>query len=131
MNKNIIIVIGLVLIGAAFYGGIKYSQYSVANMRQARTGQFANVLGARGGMGGRGMGGGFTMGEILSQDAQSLTLKMQDGGSVIAFITASTTVMKTSTGSKSDLAVGTNVTITGSKNPDGSISASSIQLRSK
>ena len=138
MNKNIIAVfIGVVVIGAgSFYSGLKYGESNtVATV--ISSGRNFGQLGAGGsafnGGGGRGTrgGGGFTAGEILAKDDKSLTLKLRDGGSKIIFLTASTSVMKISSGSLEDLSVGTDITINGSANQDGSVSAESIQIRPK
>lgn len=82
-----------------------------------------------GGQGGPGVQGGFIGGTVIARDGQSVTVKLQDGGSKIVFIGGSTQVAKTVSGSLADLAVGTNVMVTGSANPDGSVTAQSVQIR--
>ncbi len=72
---------------------------------------------------------GFVTGEILSKDAQSLTLKLRDGGSRIVLISSSTSVEKTASGSLNDLAIGKAISVQGSPNQDGSITAQTIQLQ--
>lgn len=128
-NKIIAGVVGVVIIaGATFYGGMVYGKSGVPT--RGGNGQFVagangvRVAGARGGM-----NGGFTAGEIISKDATSITIKMQDGSTKIVLIATSTQVMKSSTGSLSDLTTGTNVTISGNANSDGSITAQSVQIR--
>ncbi len=136
MNKKVITgIVGIILIGGSFFGGMKYDQAQMAAARASRTGGFAGRAGAgtffAAGGGARG-GNTFAMGSILSKDANSITIQMADGsGSTIAFLTASTTVMQTTTGSVKSLAVGQTVTVIGTKNSDGSLSANSIQLRQK
>ena len=87
----------------------------------------------RGNFAGRGAGaggfGGGTTGSIVSNSGNSLTVSLKDGSSKVIFISASTTVMKTTAGSSSDLSSGTNVVVMGSTNSDGSITANSIQVR--
>lgn len=78
-------------------------------------------------MGGQ-AGGGFTAGEIISKDERSITVSLPEGGSRIIFITESTPVQKSAAGTLADLAVGTQVVVTGSANQDGSISAQSVQI---
>jgi len=144
MNKTVGIIVGVVLIGASFYGGMKYDQSATASARQARVGQFAGG-GFGAGRGGRGgaNGGGFAMGTILSKDAQSITIQLTNPGgpnatgagattgtgSTIVLLSSSTTIMKATTGSASDLTVGQTITVNGTKNSDGSISANSVQVK--
>jgi hypothetical protein len=128
-NKIISGIIGVVIIaGGAFYGGMVYGKSSVPT--RGGSGQFvANANSIRGAGARGGMNGGFTIGEIISKDATSITVKMQDGSTKIAFVSTSTQVMKSSVGSLGDLSVGTNVTINGTANSDGSITAQSVQIR--
>lgn len=129
MDKKLIIVslVAVILIGAAFYGGMAYgkSQRPAMFARNGQGGQFGNF--ARGGA--RGAGGGFTAGEVLSKDAGSLTIKLPNGSSMIVLTSSSTAVMKAATGTIADVQVGSNVAVQGSANSDGSLSAQSIQLR--
>ena len=134
MNKSIVIIIAVTLIvgAGAFYGGMKYAENKATAGRQQRTQQFSGNAGAgfSGGTGGgqRG-GGGFISGEILSKDDKSVTVKLQDGGSKIVFLSDSTKITKSTDGALSDLEVGKNVSVNGTANSDGSITAQTIQLR--
>ncbi len=131
------IVVGVVLVGSgAFYGGMKYAgsnggRGNFANMtpeeRQTRFQQMGGAGQARGGRGG--MGGGFTNGEILKKDATSITLKLRDGGSKIVFYSSTTEVSKFTAGSATDLEIGKTISVNGTTNPDGSITAQTIQIR--
>lgn len=138
MNKLIAIVIATAVVvgGGAFYGGMKYVQ-SQAPQRNAQG--FQNLspeerqqrIQRFGGSGG-GNGGtrsGFTSGEILSKDDKSITIKMRDGGSKIIFYSDTTEISKFVNGSPSDLEIGKNVSVNGTANSDGSITAQSIQIR--
>ena len=137
-------IITLVAVGAvSFYAGVQYGHGSstqtgqqggnFANMTAAeRQARFANSGFAGGGQrtgGARTNGGGFVAGEILSKDAQSITVKLPDGGSKIVFLSDTTKIMKSATGTVSDLTIGAQVTTMGTANADGSVSAQSIQLR--
>ncbi|KKS39844.1 MAG: hypothetical protein UV04_C0035G0003 [Candidatus Gottesmanbacteria bacterium GW2011_GWA2_42_16] len=148
MNKLIAIVIATAVVvgGGAFYGGMKYaqskapqgrlSQADFQNLqnfspeeRQQRLQELgANAGGFRGGQRG-GNAGGFTTGEIISKDDKSVTVKLRDGGSKIVFLSDSTEITKSAAGTLSDLEVGKNISVNGTANSDGSITAQSIQLR--
>lgn len=137
--------VAVVVGGGAFYGGMKYAQsqsqrgrlsqadfQSLQNLSPEQRQQRLQELGISGGGfrgGQRNGGGGFTTGEILSKDDKSITIKMRDGGSKIVFYSDSTEVGKFVNGSAGDLEVGKSVSVNGTANSDGSITAQSIQLR--
>lgn len=138
MNKNIIYIVSLLLIAGAFYGGMKYDASKSASARAGRVGQFTTNGNTRVGGGGfnRQSGDSFTIGQILSKNTNGFTIQListstTSAGSAIVFLSSSTTIMKTTALSPTDLVVGQQVTVTGVKNPDGSINANSIQLRPK
>ncbi len=133
MNKKTIstIVLVAVVVGVlSFFGGMKYGQ-STALASANPNGQGASQ-GRNFGAGGRGGGpgrGGFTGGQIVSIDKNSMTISARDGSSKIIFFTTATPVMKMVAGTLADLLVGKDVAINGQANSDGSITADSIQLR--
>ena len=133
-NKNIIIVViivALILGAGGFYGGMIYgkSKNSRSTVGQFGSGQRQNGQGA-GMTVRRGSGGaGFVNGEIIGKDDKSITVKSADGGSKIIFLSASTQVTKSASGTISDLVDNTQVMINGTTNPDGSITAGFIQIR--
>lgn len=146
MNKNIIIpvVVGIAMAGAGFFGGMQFQKSKAINpqnfanltpeqrqqMFQGRGGQMGGgFAGGRANGGQPGGAGAFTAGEIINKDDKSITVKMPDGGSKIVFYSNTTAVGKTAQGTASDLAVGGQVTITGSANSDGSVTAQNIQIR--
>lgn len=73
--------------------------------------------------------GSFTVGQIIAKDDKSITIKSNDGSSKIVFFSDSTTIGKTTQGSATDLNNEENVMVNGQANPDGSITAQSIQIR--
>ncbi len=137
-NKIVLIVLTAVIVGgAAFFGGMKYGESAgsqMANIQGVRDrgfggGNASSTFGRRGGMGLPGQGG-FTGGQIIAKDDKSITVQLMGGGSKIIFFSGSTMIMKSATGTPDDLAVGAQVVATGSANSDGSVTASSLQLRS-
>jgi hypothetical protein len=132
MNKLIVIVIttAVVVGGGSFYGGMKYAENKAVSDRQQRIQQFGGSgTGFRNGGSGNRTAGGFASGEILSKDDKSITIKMRDGGSKIVFLSDSTEITKSAEGTLSDIEIGKNVSINGTANSDGSITAQTIQLR--
>ena len=124
INKKIIIA-GLILIVAAFYGGMVYGKSQGGAAQVYRAGNFT-----AGQNGGRGMrGGGIVLGDIIAKDATSVTVQMRTGGSKIILVSDSTSVMKTVLGSLSDLTLGKTITANGTTNADGSVTAQNIQIR--
>ncbi|MCX6787242.1 MAG: hypothetical protein NTY93_01815 [Candidatus Kaiserbacteria bacterium] len=131
MNTKIIwvIVLAIVIVGASFYGGMSYSKGKVADRQGGMpSGQFGEETAVTGKSGSQ--TGGFTIGQIISNDATGRTIKMQDGSTKIILTSSSTQIMKMIDGTQDDLSVGTDVTVMGAKNNDGSITAQSIQIRS-
>lgn len=142
MDKKIIIaacVTAVIVGGGAFYGGMQYAQSKTPSRsaqgnfqdmrnlspeeRQARLQQSGGTQRSL-----RGIGDAPT-GEIISKDDASITIRLRDGGSKIVFISDTTEIAKSTSGTKDDLAVGASITAIGMQNQDGSISAKSIQIR--
>lgn len=129
MKNPIVIVILLLIVGvAAFFAGIKYQQ-----SQQAKGfGQFdrAQRLNRVSGQlpGGNGLRAGQVIGEIISQDDKSITVKMADNSSKIVLLSKTTTISKAAEGKISDLKVGQKVRVFGTNNTDGTVIAQNIQL---
>ncbi|PIW75403.1 MAG: hypothetical protein CO002_02185 [Candidatus Portnoybacteria bacterium CG_4_8_14_3_um_filter_44_10] len=152
-----IIITAVIVGGGAFYGGIKYNQSkSVASLqnlqnmsaeqRQQAFGQMRNGVNsggtagtARVANGGQG-GGGFVKGSIISKDDKSVTVELSSptqnaggnattpSGSKIVLLSDSTEITKSAAGSVGDLQAGQQISVNGTQNQDGSITASSIQI---
>ena len=131
MNKNkkiSLVVIGVIVLVGVFYAGVSYGK----NQTPKRGPSNMQAFGQNGVGGARDMKagfGGFTAGEIISKDDKSITIKLQNGGSKIIFLSTDTSISKNATGTINDLNVGTTVSITGTANTDGSVSAQSVQIR--
>jgi hypothetical protein len=136
MNKKYVVlgvVAALIIAGGSFYGGTVYANSKTparGNFQAGMQSGSARPIGQGGmGTGMRTVGGGFTAGEIISKDATSITVKLPDGGSKIVFFSGSTVVSKSASGTTNDLTVGAQITVTGTTNSDGSVTAQSVQMR--
>lgn len=121
-NINMIAVVLLIAgLGAGFFAGMKYQQSQNSSFVNFRQGQFDRQNRNM-------MGRGAIMGQIISQDDKSITVKLQDNSSKIVLLSASATISKTDVGSKTDLKTGANVAVFGITNSDGSVTAQNVQL---
>lgn len=131
-NTVLIIIITLIIGGAAgFFAGSKYRQNKTLN-------GFNNAGDFNGGGFGRGQGtgrlngsqGAFrpTTGKITAGDDNSITIQLPDGSSKIILLSDKTRINKAEKATKNDLSQGTEVAVFGTVNPDGSITAQTVQL---
>lgn len=124
-NLTMTIVVGIValIIGAAggYYFAPKTATPTGAAGGARSNGNFSGARGNR--------GNGFVSGLIIKADSQSLSVQAADGSSKLVFFSGTTAIMKAATGTPADLVIGKNVTIMGTTNSDGSVSAQTIQLR--
>jgi FtsP/CotA-like multicopper oxidase with cupredoxin domain len=130
MKNNILIpvIITAVIVGAAsFFGGMKYAQ-SQQNSRQSAFGQRTGNTGINGQNRTGRAGGSGVFGDIINADNTSITVKLQDGSSKIVLLSDTTTIGKMTEGSKSDLTAGQRVSVFGTTNADGSVTAQNVQL---
>lgn len=128
MKKNILIIVSIIAVGAgSFYAGMAYSKKgNMANRPNFSNERLtADVSGQRMARN----GAGILSGEIISKDDKSIIIKLRDGGSKIVFFTDNTNISKSTEGSLEDLGEGTEITVSGDSNQDGSVSAQSIQIR--
>ena len=130
MKKNVLIIIAVIALlivgGGSFYSGMLYGKGQAAALATSARASFAGRTGRPGNA-----VAGFTTGTIISKDSTSITLQLPSstGGSKIIFYSNSTQINKTTTGNPTDLTNGTTVSVTGTTNSDGSITANSIQIR--
>lgn len=136
MKKALVpfLVVLIIVVGAgAFYGGMVYGKSQSKSSAQQRFSQAGGGFG--GGAAGatrRGAGqtgGGFINGQILANDGKTMTVKINTGGSKIVFLSDTTEIGKMASGTPSDLIVGQNVMVNGKTNTDGSVTASTVQIR--
>jgi len=141
MAKKILPIIVLVIVvgGAAFYGGMKYAQNKASsgfvredleNLRNLSAEERQQRLQELG-MGGRTMmqaEAGFVNGEIITRDEQSITVELPDGGSKIIFFSESTKITKSVDGTGDDLKEGEQAFVSGKENSDGSYTATDIRI---
>jgi hypothetical protein len=131
-----VVVVALVVGGGGFYAG---ETYQAGQAPAARTGSaFAGRTGTgAAGFAGRAVaGGGATFGTIVAKDASSITVQLPSStsttattGSKVVLYDSSTQVQELQSVAASGLTVGQSVTVTGTANSDGSITAQSIQVR--
>lgn len=123
--KNIsttVILIAIISSGIGFGSGITY--------QKSQKTAFTNFAGNTPTGMNRGSGRGFRpiIGEIISSDDKSITIKLTDGSSKIVLLTDKTSINKASEAVKTDLKTGEKVSVFGQTNTDGSVSAQNIQL---
>ncbi len=123
--------------GAGFYAGMLFQKGKMPKLGPnafmgrdfSRSGKGQMPL-----PGGGRMGGGMLrpiVGEILSKDDKSVTVKMQDGSSKIVMLSATTNINKAEKVDAEALTVGATIRVFGTTNPDGSVTAQDIQLNSE
>jgi hypothetical protein len=127
MKKAILIIVAIAIVvgGLSFYGGMKYQESKIPKGVAGRN--FQNTGGLNGSTGQR--SSNFSNGEIVSKDDKSVTIKLGDRGSKIIFYSDTTEISKFVAGTANDLEIGKSVTINGTTNQDGSLTAQSIQIR--
>jgi len=134
VSKAMVISVILVVLalGGGFFAGMQYQKSRPSFMMTSGFGggQYGQFRGrfAQGG----GQGGNTTFrpvrGQVLSVDANGLTVKLPDGSSKIVVISSSTNLMKSAPATSSDITAGETVTVIGTQNSDGSITASNVQI---
>jgi hypothetical protein len=123
----ILIAVAVVFAGGGFFGGMKYEQSKKTVLGVA--GQRGQMFQQNGGAGRNAAGSQFINGEVLSKDDKSFTVKTQNGSSKIVFYSGTANINKTIGGTADDITVGKQITVTGTTNSDGSLTAQSVQIR--
>jgi len=133
------IIISLITLAIGFIGGFIYQKSKTPSF--TRNGQFqtaggnsSNRSGARGANGtgtpNQRIMSKETVGEITSVDSSSLTIKTPDGGSKIIMISDSTTINQATKVDKTSLKVGSQISISGDQNTDGTVTGKIININS-
>jgi len=126
------IIISTISLIVGFTLGIFYQKSKTPSFSKNRiSNQQINNPSDRGSQNGTGQkngNGNMTIGEITKIDDTSVTVKTADGGSKIVLISDSTTINQSTTAAKTDLKVGSKISVVGSQNTDGSITCKTINL---
>ena len=135
-QRTMAVVIGGVLVAIVFFGaGFAAGHRPAAQGGAGAYGRMGTSADGRGGFGGNAPGGmrmragGFTNGTILSMTDSSITISLQNGGSQTIYFTSTTPVLKSVTGTTTDLKVGDTITAIGTPSADGSIAAQTVTIR--
>ncbi len=131
LTLALVVVIGVL---GGFYSGWKYSQSkegaaapaaAVASLPAAAASASAATTGGGGGFAGRGA----TAGQVTAVSGSVVTVHNQaTGQDVKVDISSGTVINKTTAGSLTDLRPGVNVTVTGQAGPDGTVSATAVNI---
>jgi len=140
MNKKAwitVVVVAVVVGGAAFWGGMTYAASkttaSTASRFAAGTAGFAGRTGAAGFSG---AAGGGTVGTVVQVGSGSFTVQLPTStsttattGTKIVLVDSATEIDELEAVPVSNLQVGQSVTVAGTSNSDGSVTASSVMIR--
>lgn len=130
-NQALLMTILVIMVGAgSFFAGMKYQQgKGFSRIEMQSGGMHGGMIGQRGeGEDRRRNGPGMITGEIISKDETSITVKQADDSTKIVLFSESAGVHKAVDGTIEDLKTGERVMVFGQENPDGSITANSIQI---
>lgn len=127
-NLNFIVIailVGVIGLGAGFFGGMKYQQSqprtNAGNFNGQRTANGTQMMGNRTGF--RPVNG-----QIISTGDNTITVKLTDGSSKIVMLSGTTNINKAGVATTADLTTGITVAVIGQTNTDGSVSAQNIQI---
>ncbi len=129
MKNQVIIavIITAIAVGiAGFYGGFLY-QKSKSNL--GFSGRFSSPAGRFRFAGGTaGPNNSIVRGTILSNDGKTMTVKLPNGSSKIIVLAPQTNVTEATQAAQTSLQTGKIVTIFGTSNPDGSVTADNVAI---
>lgn len=131
------LVVAIVVAGASFWGGMTYAQSQRATTAASRFGAAGATFAGRTGaaFAGGGAGGG-TIGTIIQIGSGTFTVQLPTStsttvttGTKLVLVDNATQIQALETVPASSLQVGQTVTVAGSSNSDGSITATSVMVR--
>lgn len=133
------VIIGVIIVaGAGFWGGMTYAAGKTSTSRTGAA-AFAGRAGAAGGFGGGAFavaGGGGTVGTVIQVGNGTFTVQLPSStsttattGTKLVLVSNSTEVDELETVPTSNIQVGQSVTVAGTANSDGSVTASSVMIR--
>lgn len=131
-NTNLIAIatlVGVIAAGGGFFGGMKYQQSKRTQFTAMMSGGQGRMGGAPNAMRGKGTARP-VYGEVIKADEKSITVKSRDGSSKIVLLSQTGQIYKAVAGTASDIIIGTQVSVFGTPNPDGSVTAENIQIAS-
>lgn len=121
------ITVGIVCAVVFFCIGMAVGKGSSTTARTGFAGRGAYGSSTFAGRGGT--GGGFVSGQVVSVSSSSIMVSLANGNSEVVLYSGSTSIVKPTDVSASVLTPGTMVMIGGATNSDGSVTASTIQVR--
>lgn len=122
-------IVAILFAVGGFFGGTKYQQSKASTFSGFGNRGAAGQLNRGSGMpNGRGNGFNTIVGQVISTENNTATVKLADGSTKIIILSGSTTISKSESGAKSDLVSGTQVAVFGLTNTDGSITAQTVQV---
>ena len=128
-NKTITIAISVIVLVVGFFLGLLYQKSKTPQLNNSNQSQIFNRGDRQGVAQGQGLGQGLNqvedggknrgqtpgfrqdLGEIVSLDDSSMTMKMADGSSKIIFFSESTTINQSVSASRDDLQIGSSVAV--------------------
>jgi hypothetical protein len=124
-KKLTVVALCILLSGVSFYAGMQYKM--LQNQNGGRMRSFSDRAS------GQLRGGGFgqnrpVIGEVVTIDDVSMTVKLDDGSTKIINISPSTRYTRQSEISATDIKSGAKIGVFGLANSDGSVSAQNIQI---
>lgn len=133
----ILAIIAVVVVGGgSFWGGMTYAQNSQASSASSRFAASGSFAGRSGAGGFAGAGGGATAGTVVQVGTGSFTVQLPYStsttattGTKLVLVNSVTQVDELESVPVSNIQVGQSVTVTGTSNSDGSVTASTVMVR--